>query len=149
MIPTDRIEKSMVLRAPRSRVWRALTDSAEFGTWFRAKLEGGFEVGATGCGRVTYEGYEHLTMEMRIEAIEPESRFAFRWHPGAGVPEDPATAPTTLVEFRLEDIAGGTRLTVIESGFDALPPELRESAFRDNSSGWTIQMENITTHVGG
>ena len=146
---TDRIEKSVLLRAPRSRVWRALTDAEEFGAWFRAAMEGPFAVGETARGRITYPGYEHLTMEVVVERMEPERLFSYRWHPGAEEPEDPATAPTTLVEFRLEDVPGGTRLTVVESGFDRLPPERREVAFRENEGGWEIQMENVRKHVDG
>ncbi len=146
---TDRIEKSVLLRAPVSRVWRALTDAQEFGTWFRADLEGGFAVGRTTRGRITYPGYEHLTMEVAIERMEPERLFSFRWHPGGDPPEDPATAPTTLVEFRLEEVAEGTRLTVVESGFDRLPPDRREQSFRENEEGWAIQLENVRRHVDG
>jgi uncharacterized protein YndB with AHSA1/START domain len=149
MTDTDRIEKTIVLRAPRSRVWRALTDAGEFGTWFRAEMEGPFEVGRTARGRITYPGYEHLTMEVRVERMEPERLFSYRWHPGGEVPVDPAAAPTTLVEFRLEEVAEGTRLTLVESGFDRLPPERRETAWRENEKGWTEQMENVRRHVGG
>jgi len=146
---TDRIEKSVLLRAPRSRVWRALTDSGEFGTWFQAVLEGPFVVGETVDGRITYPGYEHVRFEVRVERMEPEHLFALRWHPGADPPEDPDAEPTTLVEFRLEEVPEGTRLTLVESGFDRLPPERREVAFRQNEQGWTGQMESIRRHVEG
>jgi uncharacterized protein YndB with AHSA1/START domain len=146
---TDRIEKTVRLRAPRSRVWRALTDAREFGTWFRVALEGQFAVGQPIRGRITYPGYEHLTMEVTVERMEPERLFSYRWHPGAAEPEDPAAEPTTLVEFRLEDAPDGTILTVVESGFDQLPPERRDEAFRENEEGWAIQMENIRSHVDG
>lgn len=146
---TDRIEKTVLLRAPRSRVWRALTDAEEFGTWFRVALEEPFAVGKTVRGQITFPGYEHMTMEMIIERMEPERLFSYRWHPGAEAPEDPATAPTTLVEFHLEEVSEGTRLTVIESGFDRLPPDRRDQAFRENEEGWACQMENIRSHVGG
>jgi uncharacterized protein YndB with AHSA1/START domain len=143
---TDRIEKSIVLRAPIARVWRAISNAQEFGSWFRVALEGEFAPGATVRGRITYPGYEHATMEMQIERIEPERLFSFRWHPGDvdhAHPED----PTTLVEFRLEEIAGGTRLTVIESGFDRIPAARRAEAFRSNDYGWTEQTKNIAAHV--
>jgi uncharacterized protein YndB with AHSA1/START domain len=143
---TDRIEKSIVLRAPRARVWRAIADAQEFGTWFRVKLEGAFAPGATVRGRITYPGYEHATMEMRIERMDPERLFAFRWHPSDTPPAD-ANEPTTLVEFRLEEIDGGTRLTVIESGFDRIPLPRRSEMFRGNEQGWAEQMKNIEAHV--
>lgn len=150
MTSTDRIEKQILLKAPRARVWRALTDAAEFGTWFRVKLDGQFAVGQRIRGRITYPGYENMTMDVMVERMDREKLFSFRWHPGACDTKDAhATEPTTLVEFRLEDAEGGTRLTVVESGFDQLPPERRTDAFRQNEQGWTMQMENIKRHVDG
>ena len=147
---TDRIEKTAVLKAPRSRVWRSLTKAEEFGTWFRAIFTGTFAEGAVLRAQITYPGYEHLTMEIRIVRMEPERYFAFRWHPSAvDLSKDYSHEPTTLVEFTLEDAPGGTKLTVVESGFDALPPGRRDEAFRSNDSGWTEQMQNIARHVAG
>ena len=150
MRTTDRIEKTIVLKAPRARVWRALIDHREFGTWFRVALESPFREGATVRGQITHPGYEHVTMEVVVEKIEPERLFSYRWHPYA---IDPATdfseEPTTLVEFRLDDAPGGTRLTVSESGFDRLPPGRRDEAFRMNEPGWAEQMGNIERHVAG
>jgi uncharacterized protein YndB with AHSA1/START domain len=145
---TDRIEKAIVLRAPRSRVWRALTDAQEFGTWFGVKLEGPFEAGARLRGRITHPGYEHVTMGVTIVTLEPERCFSWRWHPNAveaGV--DYSTEPTTLVEFRLEEVPGGTRLTVVESGFDRIPLARRAQALEANEGGWKAQIENIARHV--
>jgi uncharacterized protein YndB with AHSA1/START domain len=145
---TDRIEKRVTLRAPRSRVWRALTDAEEFGAWFKVRLEGPFVEGATVRGHVTYPGYEHLRMEVFVEKIEPERYFAYRWHPAATDPSvDYSREPTTLVEFRLEDAAGATMLTIVESGFDRIPVARRADAFRMNDDGWTEQMRNIERHV--
>jgi uncharacterized protein YndB with AHSA1/START domain len=147
---TDRIERTIQLRAPRSRVWRALTDAAEFGTWFRVKLDGPFAVGKRVTGQVTYPGYEHVTFEVKVERMDAEKLFSFRWHPAAVDPKvDYSKEPTTLVEFRLADAPGGTSLTVVESGFDALPASRRDEAFRMNSGGWEIQMQNIEQHVAG
>ena len=148
MPSTDRIEKTTLLRAPLSRVWRALTDHREFGTWFRVDLEGPFREGTTVKGRITHPGYEHVTMEMQIVRLDPERLFSYRWHPyavEAGV--DYSTEPTTLVEFRLEEARGSTRLTVVESGFDRLPPERRDEAFRMNDGGWAQQLVNVERHV--
>jgi len=148
MSSTDRIEKTVHLRAPVARVWRALTDAAEFGAWFRVKLEGPFAVGATVRGRITYPGYEPLTMEVLVERMDRERLFAFRWHPAAIEPgADYSAEPTTLVEFRLDEEAGGTRLTVVESGFDRLPAARRSEAFRINEGGWSEQLRNIERHV--
>jgi uncharacterized protein YndB with AHSA1/START domain len=148
MTSTDRIEKTLTLRAPRSRVWRAITTPAEFGAWFRVQLDGAFAEGATLRGKITHPGYEHLTMEMQIERIEPERYFAYRWHPYAIDPAvDYSLEPTTLVEFSLEDASGGTVLTIVESGFDRIPVARRDEAFRMNDAGWTEQLKNIERHV--
>jgi uncharacterized protein YndB with AHSA1/START domain len=145
---TDRIEKTIVLRAPRSRVWRAIANAEEFGAWFGVKLEGAFAPGARIQGRITTPGYEDLTMEITIEQVDPERLFSYRWHPNAIDPGvDYSGEPTTLVEFRLDEVAGGTRLTVIESGFDRIPLARRAEAFRMNDQGWTEQIKNIERHV--
>jgi len=144
----DRIEKKIVLRAPRSRVWRALTDAREFSEWFRVTLRGQFEPGKEISGPVTYPGYEHLTMAALVERMESERLFSFRWHPAAIDPKvDYSKEPTTLVEFRLEDAPGGTLLTVTESGFHALPAARQGFAHEANSGGWEEQLRNIERHV--
>lgn len=144
----DRIEKRAVLRATRARVWRALTDAGEFGKWFGVSLEGPFTEGATVRGRITHPGYEHLTMEVVVERMEAERYFSFRWHPGAIDPKiDYSQEPKTLVEFRLEESAEGTILTIVESGFDRIPLARRAEAFRLNDGGWTEQLRNIERHV--
>jgi uncharacterized protein YndB with AHSA1/START domain len=146
---TDRIEKEMVLSAPRSRVWRALTNSQEFGKWFQAEIHDPFVAGARARGHITHPGYEHLTLELEVERMEPEHLFSFRWHPYAIDPnEDYSHEPTTLVVFELEEIPGGTRLTVTESGFDQIPASRRAEAFRMNSNGWAGQIKNIAKYVG-
>jgi uncharacterized protein YndB with AHSA1/START domain len=146
---TDRIERLIVLQAPLARVWRALSDAREFGAWFRVELNRDFAPGAEISGRVTYPGYEHIRFQMWIERMEAERLFTLRWHPFAIDPKaDYSKEPTTLVEFRLEPVAGGVRLTVTESGFDKLPVQRRDEAFRMNSGGWDVQVENIRQHVG-
>ncbi len=145
---TDRIEKSIFLRAPRSRVWRAIADSKEFGAWFGVKLEGAFAPGERVSGRITIPGYEHVVMEITIERVDPERLFSYRWHPYAIDPGvDYSGEPTTLVEFRLEEVTGGTKLTVIESGFDRIPVSRRAEAYRMNDQGWAGQIKNIERHV--
>ena len=145
---SDRIEKEIELRAPIERVWQALTDSNEFGTWFRVKLDGPFVAGQITTGHITYPGYEHLKWQVRVKQMEPPRLFSFEWHPYAVDPNvDYSQEPATLVEFRLEPTATGTRLTVVESGFDALPSHRRDEAWRINEHGWSVQMQNILTHV--
>jgi uncharacterized protein YndB with AHSA1/START domain len=147
---TDRIEKEITLDAPRSRVWRALTDVEQFNTWFGVSLETPFTPGAEVKGQIKIRGYEHVTMTIWIETIEPERYFSFRWHPYAIEPGvDYSAEPTTLVSFTLEDAGAGTRLTIVESGFDAIPESRRAKAFSMNSSGWSGQAENIRKFLAG
>jgi uncharacterized protein YndB with AHSA1/START domain len=143
---TDRIQKSIVLRAPRSRVWRALTDSQRFGEWFQARVEGPFVAGRRAEGAITYPGYEHLRFEVTVEQMEPERLFSWRWQPGGDPDVDPAE-PTTLVVFELEDVPEGTRLTVTETGFDRIPVARRAKAFRENDAGWTGQLESLGKYL--
>ena len=141
---------SIELNATPERVWRALTDFKEFGSWFGVNLEGPFVLGKMARGRITYPGYEHLIMEVVVQRMEPERRFSFHWHPYAVDPKvDYSKETPTLVEFMLEPTKSGTRLTVVESGFDAIPAARRAEAFRMNSSGWAEQMKNIEKHVNG
>ncbi len=143
-----RIEKQVELKAPLSRVWRALTDHREFGEWFGVRIEGPFVPGQVSRGHVTYPGYEHLSWEVVVRKLEPEKLFSFTWHPYAvDSGHDYSGETPTLVEFRLEQIPGGTRLTVTESGFDKVPADRRAEAFRMNTEGWGAQMKNIETHV--
>ena len=145
---TDRIEKTIVLRAPRSRVWRALTRAEEFGSWFGVALEGAFTPGARLTGHITTPGHEHLTVEIAVEQVQPEQVLSYRWHPYAVEPGvDYAHEPTTLVEFHLADVADGTQLTVVESGFDGIPLARRATAFRMNEQGWAEQLTHLADYV--
>jgi uncharacterized protein YndB with AHSA1/START domain len=146
---TDRIERKILLKAPRSRVWRALSDAAEFGAWFGVDFRGkAFVAGKPVQGKVTYPGYEHVVMEVQIERMEPERLLSWRWHPAAiDTSVDYSDEPTTLVVFELTEVDGGTLLTVVESGLDNIPLARRATVFRLNSSGWDEQMRNIEKHV--
>lgn len=145
---SDRIEKRIELKAPVSRVWRALTDYREFGDWFKVKLEGPFVAGEVARGQITHPGYEHVQMQMVVQTIEPERLFSFTWHPyGIDPKVDYSKETPTLVEFRLEKSAVGTLLEVTESGFDKVPKERRDEAFRMNDNGWAQQMKNIESYV--
>jgi uncharacterized protein YndB with AHSA1/START domain len=141
---TDRIEKQVTLDAPRSRVWRALTDVKQFNAWFGVVLTAPFVPGAEVTGKMANPKYDHLTMSIWIETMQPERFFSFRWHPFAiDTSVDYSAEPTTLVSFTLEDVAGGTKLTIVESGFDAIPVSRRAKAFSMNSAGWEGQVKNI------
>lgn len=145
---TNSIEKRIELKAPVSRVWRALTDHQQFGEWFRVKIESPFVPGETARGQILHPGYEHLTWEAVIEKIEPEHYFSFSWHPYAVDPAVDYSGETpTLVEFRLEATEGGTLLTVTEAGFDKIPAHRRADAFSRNDNGWAQQMKNIESYV--
>jgi uncharacterized protein YndB with AHSA1/START domain len=145
---TDRIEKEIVLRAPRSRVWHALADAEQFGAWFGMKLEGDFVPGGRVQGQITLPGHGQVTIEIAIERMDPENRMSYRWHPYAVESDvDYSSEPTTLVEFQLEEVAEGTRLKVVESGFDGIPLARRAEAIRMNDAGWAEQLENIARHV--
>ena len=158
-VSTDRIEKHITLRAPRARVWLALTDSKQFGEWFGARFDAPFAAGATVSGRIAgtsvdpetakmQEPYIGQAFELVVDQMDPERLFSFRWHPGAIEPGvDYATEPTTLVTFALEDVPGGTKLIVTESGFDRIPLERRAKAFTANERGWAIQLTLIEKYL--
>lgn len=147
----DRIEKRIELKAPVSRVWRALTDHREFGEWFRVKIDGPFVPGEVSRGHVTSPGYEHVPWQATVRKMEPERLFSYTWHPYPADPAmDYAQEIPTLVEFRLEPTpSGGTLLVLTESGFDRVPAGRRAEAFRMNDGGWTQQITNIERHVDG
>jgi uncharacterized protein YndB with AHSA1/START domain len=170
MSSTDRIEKRVTLRAPVSRVWRAIADAREFGRWFGVRLDGEFAAGRTirgtfeGLDEAAIAGYQkRLGLEpsrvrlpvgpavfCTVERIEPEHTFSFRWIPyGIDAEADPEKEPTTLVEFRLEKAGEGTLLVIVESGFDQVPAHRRERAFRMNEGGWAAQAESVRKHVEG
>jgi uncharacterized protein YndB with AHSA1/START domain len=145
---SDRIEKSVVLRVPRERAWEAFSTAKAFGEWFGVKLQGTFKPGVRLNGKVTQRGYEDYPFELAMDRIEQERLFSYRWHPGATERgKDYSGQPTTLVEFRLDDAPGGTRLTLVESGFDALDPEYRRRAYEENEKGWVMQMESVQRYL--
>jgi uncharacterized protein YndB with AHSA1/START domain len=144
----ERIEKEALLHAPRARVWRALTDVREFNRWFGVELSGSFAPGARLRGPVKQPGYEDLMLEIEVDRVEPERLVEWRWHPSALEPgRNYSTEEPTRVVFELEDAAGGTLLTVSESGFDRLPEDRQVAAYNDNEQGWTMQLDSIRRHL--
>jgi len=155
----DRIEKKVLLRSPRSRVWRALTDSAEFGHWFGVKFDTPFAPGRAMHGvlvgtavdatvAAAQQAYAGWPFDITIDRIEPERLFSFRWHPFAGERDfDYTKEPTTLVVFELEEVTGGVLLTITESGFEGIPLERRAVAFTGNEQGWDMMVGVIEKHV--
>ena len=145
---TDRIEEKILLRVPRARVWRALTDAEEFGAWFGVKLAGAFAPGAVVKGKITEKEYEGLPFELVVDRIEPRRLFSWRWHPYAVDPDvDYSAEPTTLVVCELEEVVGGTVLTLVESGFDRIPATRRAEAYRMHEEGWAAQMKSIERYL--
>ena len=146
---TDRIERSVLINAAPSKVWTALANAEEFGSWFGVALKGKkFVAGQQVQGHITIPGYEHVVFDVLIERIEPEKLFSYRWHPYAVDPAiDYSKEPTTLVVFTLTEAGAGTLLSVVESGFDNIPLARREEAFRMNDGGWEGQMKNIQKYV--
>jgi len=143
----DRIVKTAELNAPIARVWKALTDHKAFGQWFRVDLDQPFEVGGISTGRMTYPGHEGTPWIAYIERLEPERLFSFRWYDSEnGLPEHD-DQPALRVEFRLEETAGRTRLTITESGFSALPEPRRIEMMRSNKEGWNIQADNLAHYL--
>lgn len=147
-IDEDRIHKQIHLKAPRSRVWRALTDHREFSAWFGVNLESPFLAAQSTAGNLSDPGYEHIRMEVTVRRLEPEHYFSYTWHPYAIEPGvDYSEETPTLVEFTLEEKGGETLLTIAESGFAKLPPHRRDEAFRMDAKGWSAQLKNIEEHV--
>ncbi len=156
---TDRIEKRILLRAPQDRVWRALAGASEFGDWFGMELHGEFRPGAEIRGRIKptlvdedvakmQESLNGMALSFFVEEIVPMSKFSYRWHPFAIDPSvDYSREPMTLVTFTLEAVEGGTMLTVVESGFDAIPIERRANAFEANGEGWSMQMQVLEKYL--
>ena len=143
----DRIVKTITLKAPITRVWNAITDSNQFGTWFKVKFSGPFQLGRPLQGKITYPGYEHMEMQLIPRQLNPETYFAFAWCPYSDG-EAEGKERETLVEFKLEAVGAATQLIIIESGFLALPDDARrEQAYRMNTSGWDIQAVNIAAYV--
>ncbi len=143
-----RIEKQVLLPHPRARVWRAIATADEFGSWFGARLSGEFLPGATARGAIAAPGYEHLTLGLQVDRVEPEHVFSFHWHPNAVDPDvDYSQEPRTLVSFTLEEGPEGTRLTIAESGFEDVPADRRAEAFRMNQQGWAEQARRIARYL--
>jgi uncharacterized protein YndB with AHSA1/START domain len=144
----DRIEKRILIHAPRARVWQALANAEQFGEWFGVQLNGSFAPGVRLQGKIKHPGYEHVPFVITIERMEPERLLSWRWHPNAIDPQaDYSAEPTTLVVFELADAPEGTVLTVVESGFDGIPLGRRLEAYRGNEQGWSIQVKAIEKYV--
>ena len=144
----NRIEKRIEIKAPVSRVWRAITDYREFGAWFLVNMEAQFVPGEIAYGQITHPGYEHIRMQILVKEMVPERLFSYQWIPyGVDPKRDYSQETPTLVEFTLEPTADGTLLVITETGFDKVPEDRRAEAFRMNDGGWLQQTKNIERYV--
>ncbi|MEO6580516.1 MAG: SRPBCC family protein [Sphingomicrobium sp.] len=144
---SDRIERSIFIAAPLDKVWAAISDYREFGSWFGVMLDQPFVAGQSSTGHMSFNDRK-FDWNADVVAVEPPKRLAFRWRPFAIDPDvDYSAEPKTLVEFTLAEQDGGTELTVVESGFNAIPASRRDEAFRMNSKGWSAQVENVRRHA--
>lgn len=155
----DQIKKQIVLKAPRARVWEAISDARAFGAWFGVDFDGPFVAGQWLSGRIVpttvdpevaklQEPHRGTPFKILVAEIAPMTRFAFRWHPFAiDKTLDYEKEPTTLVAFELKDADGGTLLTITESGFNALPAARRDAAFTANDGGWAHQCKLIAKYL--
>jgi uncharacterized protein YndB with AHSA1/START domain len=156
---TDRIEKRVLLRAPQERVWSAISDAKQFGSWFGVEFDGEFAAGRHLSGKIVptkvdekvakmQEPHSGMACDIAVERVEPMRLLSFRWHPYAIEPDaDYSTEPTTLVTFELQPVAQGTMLTITESGFDSIPLARRAEAFASNEEGWSIQTTLIEKYL--
>ena len=149
MSSTNTIEKHADLRAPIARVWRALSDSQEFGSWFGVKLESPFTPGKTTAGHITNRGYEHIRAEFHVDRVDARTyTLVFRWRPYAIEPNvDYSHEPYTTVTLALSEIPTGTHLAITETGFDGIPAARRAKAFEMNSGGWAQQAIQIADYL--
>lgn len=148
---TDRIEKSVLLAAPRDRVWRAVSTAENFGSWFGADFDGPFTANARLTASIEptsvdpdvarqQQPYAGKPFEFHVVEVRPQEKISFRWHPyAANEGTDYNSEPMTLMEFVLADADGGTLLCITESGFDQLPLARRKEAYAANDGGWTAQ----------
>ena len=138
----DVIVREITVKATKERVYKAITDPKEIISWFPDAIEGGtLEVGQRPV--FIFENGEHKS-QTYIEAARPFEYFAYRWVPGsAGIIGDVLAVPNTLVEFHIEELEDGTKVTVKESGFASLPAEVAEECFNQNSGGWEYMMNRL------
>lgn len=144
----DKIVKTVELNAPPAAVWEALTDHRAFGHWFHVALDQPFKAGRNSTGHITFPGHEGVRWLVFIERMDNEKLFSFRWydtHDGSGEPGHGACE--FLTTFELEPAENGTRLTITESGFAALPEPKRTDMRRDITEGWNIQAENLAAYL--
>ena len=136
----DRIERTVELAHPPKKVWAALTTAEGLGTWFGHQAT--IDLRPGGTGQMTWTSGDKA--EMRIERVDEPTIFGFTWHIYGLPAEDPRR---TYVEFTLEPVDTGTRLTVVESGFAQLPDEDYRKAFSSNTEGWASELGELVDYL--
>jgi uncharacterized protein YndB with AHSA1/START domain len=136
----DRIERTMEIAHPPGKVWAALTTAEGLGTWFGNEAKIDLRPGGSAQMRWTNGN----TADMRIDRVEEPAVFGFTWHIYGLADEDPRR---TYVEFTLEPVVAGTRLTVVESGFAQLPDDAYRTAFDGNTAGWASELGELVDYL--
>jgi uncharacterized protein YndB with AHSA1/START domain len=147
-VDLSRIDRTIEIKAPPERVWRALTSAAELSAWFQVTIEG--EIAPGNEVWMTTVHPQHAGQRFRVRFVEmtPPRRFVWQWHPGAVDPSvDYSREPRTTVTFTLEPSGDGTRLSVAETGFDQISLARRAKVYGDNSQGWTEVLGWLRQHV--
>lgn len=137
----DRIERTVEVSRPPDRVWAALTTAEGLSAWFGEKA--GIDLRPGGAA---WMSWGDKTVRMRVERVEEPTVFAFTWQ-NAGLPEDDPRR--TYVEFTLEPLGTGTRLTVVETGFAQLPDDVRRPEYDDHVKGWASELGELVDHLDG
>ena len=135
----DRIEHSVLIEAPLDRVWDLVTEP---GWWVPTQTPAATD--RTPGAVAVRESEPWGRFPVQVVSVDPKTYAAFRWastSPG----EDLTGDNTTLVEFHLADEAGAIKVTVVESGFAALPipEEARRKGFDGNNQGWSEQLDSL------
>lgn len=142
------IERETTIAAPVERVWAVLTQAEHVGRWFG---DAGAEIDLRPGGEMVVRWAEYGVGRMRVVDVEPPRRFSYRWAPvREHWGEEPAEGTATLVEFTLDADGDGTRLRVVESGFETLDAtdEQRRRSLDENTAGWEQQLESVREYAG-
>lgn len=139
------VRRTINVAAPVEKVWAAITEADHLAKWFpqRAELD---EVAVGAVGEFEFDGYG--TFPVQIEELDPPRMIAYRWgndDAAPVVPLDPARS--TVFRFTLESINTGTRLTLVESGFDTLTDPA--ASMKGNRGGWDSELDELVAYLEG
>ncbi|HTE58930.1 MAG TPA: SRPBCC family protein [Solirubrobacteraceae bacterium] len=147
-VQNNRIESEVLIAAPVERVWELITRAEHLGRWFG---DAGAEIDLRPGGAISLRWHDHATVHGRVEAVAPPRRFAYRWVLTGDPEAEPTPANSTLTEFTLAAEPDGTRVTVVESGFDRLNADAAERAalLDSHTSGWVTELDHLADHAAG